>query len=452
MKTYNHLSEGDTNHSSLREKWGQNESVKVAENLLERDSNVFLHQSLSTPCLDNIVQTDGIYLVDSAGKKYMDFHGNNVHQLGYGHPHLIKVLKEQAETLSFSPRRFTNEKAILYAESLVALMPAELTRVLFAPGGTSAVSMAIKLARLVTGKFKIVSLWDSFHGAGLDTISIGGEAQFRESMGPMMPGVERIPPPNRYRNMWNTGDNDLAYADYLEYVIEKEGGIGAFIAETVRNTDVQIPSKAYWQRIREICDKHGVLLILDEIPIGFGRTGKMFAFEHFGIVPDIVCLGKGMGGGIVPIAGIVTREDYNDKASQVSLGHYTFEKNPLGAAVGLGVLETIQKENLLDKVSKDEGWMQQQMLILKERFKEIGDFRGIGLLWGIELVKDRHSKEKNYALAETVMYGCLEEGLSFKISQGNVIQLSPPLIIERYQLMDAISILKRVLESYIVDV
>ncbi|QES89815.1 aspartate aminotransferase family protein [Rhizosphaericola mali] len=449
MESYKHLSEGDINHSSLREKWSENQMIRVADELLKRDADVFLHQALSTPCLDNLVHAEGIYLIDSAGKKYMDFHGNNVHQLGYGHSALVGALKDQVEELAFCPRRFTNEKAINYAEALVATMPMELTRVLFAPGGTSAVSMAIKLARLVTGKFKMVALWDAFHGAGLDAISVGGEAQFREGMGPLMPGVERIAPPNRYRNIWNTGDNDVPYADYLEYVIEKEGGIGAFIAETVRNTDVQIPSKAYWKRIREICDKHGILLILDEIPIAFGRTGKMFAFEHFGIVPDIVCLGKGMGGGLIPMAGIVTREKFNAMAGQISLGHYTFEKNPMGAAVGLAVLETIQNQNLLLKVQSDEIWMRQQLNQLQHQYKEIGDIRGLGLLWGIELVKDRQTKEKHYILAEKVMYGCLEKGLSFKVSQGNVLQLSPPLIIDRQQLIEAMNILIEVLDESI---
>ncbi len=155
-----------------------------------------------------------------------------------------------------------------------------------------------------------------------------------------------------YRGVFET-DNDSIYADYLEYVVQKEGDIGAFIIETIRNTDVQIPSLAYWKRVREICDKYNILLILDEIPIAFGRSGKMFAFEHFGIEPDIICIGKGMGGGIFPMAGIVVRESFNI-AKDISLGHYTHEKSPLGCVATLATIEYIEQNNILLKVQEDQ--------------------------------------------------------------------------------------------------
>lgn len=155
------------------------------------------------------------------------------------------------QTLPFAPRRFTHETAIRCAEKLTEIAGGEPNRVLFAPGGTSVIGMALKLARHITQNFKVVSLWDAFHGASLDAISVGGEACFRQGMGPLMAGVERIPPAITYRGAFPREDgSDVHYADYLEYVIEKEGGIGAFIAEAVRNTDVQVPSRAYWQRVR----------------------------------------------------------------------------------------------------------------------------------------------------------------------------------------------------------
>jgi 4-aminobutyrate aminotransferase len=350
-------------------------------------------------------------------------------------------VKAQMDVLPFSPRRYTNAPAVALATRLAGLMPGDLNRVLFAPGGTSAVGMALKLARLVTGKHKVISYWDSFHGASLDAISAGGEREFRKGMGPLMPGVERIPPPETYRGVFGS---ELAYADYLEYVIEKEGDIGAFIAETVRNTDVQIPSAAYWKRVREICTRHGVLLILDEIPIAFGRTGRMFAFEHYGITPDIVCLGKGLGAGIIPMAAIVTRDAYNI-ASDVSLGHYTFEKNPLGCTAALAMFDFIEERRLLEKVASDEAFMRARLEDLRQRCPLIGDIRGLGLLWGVELVRDRDTREKAVTEAEQVMYACLEAGLSFKVSQGNVLQLSPPLVITREELETALHILEKAL-------
>jgi 4-aminobutyrate aminotransferase len=437
--------EGDINLSASREAWYTVITDPETKQYLEEDARYFLHQSLSTPCLDVLESCEGIYLTDIRGKRYMDFHGNNVHQLGYRNTYIIDRVKAQMDVLPFSPRRYTNVPAIQLAKKLGALLPGDLKRVLFAPGGSSAISMALKLARIVTGKHKIVSLWDSFHGASLDAIAAGGERDFRKGMGPLAPGVERIPPPMTYRGPFTHSGDDTAYADYLEYVIEKEGDIGAFLIETIRNTDVQIPSQRYWQRVREICTRHQVLLILDEIPIAFGRTGKMFAFEHYGIEPDIVCLGKGLGGGVMPMAGIVTRESFN-VAAEVSLGHFTFEKSPLGSVAALAMLEYIEENNILEKVRNDETFMREQLERLQQRFPLIGDVRGIGLLWGIELVTDRTTRQKAVHEAERVMYACLQQGLSFKVSQGNVLQLSPPLIITREELSAALRILEGALE------
>ncbi|HRP32674.1 MAG TPA: aspartate aminotransferase family protein [Agriterribacter sp.] len=433
--------EGDINLSASRDAWYKVIAHAETQKYLDEDAEYFLHQSMSTPCLDVLTSCEGIYITDLTGKSYMDFHGNNVHQVGYRNPFVIERIKAQMDILPFSPRRYTNVPAVELAKKLASLFPGDLNRVLLAPGGTSAIGMALKLARIVTGKHKVVSLWDSFHGASLDAIAAGGEQVFRKGMGPLMPGVERIPPPTTYRGIFGDDGNDVVYANYLEYVIEKEGDIGAFIAETIRNTDVQIPSKAYWKRVREICSRNGVLLILDEIPIAFGRTGKMFAFEHYEIEPDIVCLGKGLGAGVMPLAAMVTRDAYNI-AAEVSLGHYTHEKSPLGSVAACAMLEFIEKEAILNKVNADAIFMKTALETLRQKHTLIGDIRGIGLLWGIELVKNRNTKEKAVEEAEMVLYDCLHNGLSFKVSQGNVLQLSPPLTITRQQLKEAIAIVE----------
>ncbi|WP_375147331.1 aspartate aminotransferase family protein [Vibrio parahaemolyticus] len=435
IKPTHFRSEGDVNTTPARQAWNASMDDERTQVLLKRDSEVFLHQAMSTPCLDTLDAAEGIYIQDATGKKYMDFHGNNVHQLGYGHPHVIKRVQEQIAKLPFSPRRFTNETAIECAEKLTQICGGELNRVLFAPGGTSAVGMALKLARHITGNYKVVSLWDSFHGASLDAISVGGEACFRQGMGPLMAGVERIPPAVSYRGAFPVADgSDVHYADYLEYVIEKEGGVGAFIAEAVRNTDVQVPSKAYWKRIREICDKHNVMLIIDDIPNGMGRSGEWFTYQAYDIEPDMLCIGKGLGGGLVPIAAMVTKDKYNT-AEQISMGHYTHEKSPIGCAAALATMEAIEQDGLLDKVKADSQFMREKLLEMKAKYPVIGDVRGIGMLWGIELVTDHESKARAYDEAEAVLYQCLNNGVSFKVSQGNVIQLSPPLIITREQLI-----------------
>ncbi|EMP4112358.1 aspartate aminotransferase family protein [Vibrio parahaemolyticus] len=451
IKPTHFRSEGDVNTTPARQAWNASMDDERTQALLKRDSEVFLHQAMSTPCLDTLEAAEGIYIQDATGKKYMDFHGNNVHQLGYGHPHVIKRVQEQIAKLPFSPRRFTNETAIECAEKLTQICGGELNRVLFAPGGTSAVGMALKLARHITGNCKVVSLWDSFHGASLDAISVGGEACFRQGMGPLMAGVERIPPAVSYRGAFPVSDgSDVHYADYLEYVIEKEGGVGAFIAEAVRNTDVQVPSKAYWKRIREICDKHNVMLIIDDIPNGMGRSGEWFTYQAYDIEPDMLCIGKGLGGGLVPIAAMVTKDKYNT-AEQISMGHYTHEKSPIGCAAALATMEAIEQDGLLDKAKADSQFMREKLLEMKAKYPVIGDVRGIGMLWGIELVTDHESKARAYDEAEVVLYQCLNNGVSFKVSQGNVIQLSPPLIITREQLTEALAIFEEAIAKVCKD-
>lgn len=433
----NHLrTEGDINISAARAAWAERNNDPATKALLEADANCFLHQSLSTPCLDVLKSCEGVHITNLQGKRYMDFHGNNVHQLGYRNSYIIDRVKAQMDELPFSPRRFTNPASIELAQRLVGMTGGVLSRVLFAPGGTSAIGIALKLARVVTGKYKTISMWDAFHGASMDSITVGGEYMFQKDMGPLIPGNIHVPPPDSYRGMWVNADSehvDIAYANYIEYVIEKEGDIGALVAETVRNTDVMVPSKGYWKRVREICDKHGVLLILDEIPICLGRTGANFAYQNYGIEPDILVLGKGLGAGVVPMAAMLCREEYN-VAGHISLGHYTHEKSPLGAAAALAAIDYMEEFKVLEHVREMEHYMCGRLQEMYTRHEIIGQVRGTGMLWGVELVRDRATKEKDLTVAEKVMYRCMENGLSFKISAGNVLSLYPPLITSQSQM------------------
>lgn len=448
MTLKKHLhTEGDLNLSERRQQWHQAITDEETRAVLKADSDRFLHQALSSPCLDVLASSEGVRLKNLGGKSYIDFHGNNVHQLGYGNRYIIDRVKQQLDVLAFSPRRYTNLPAVALAERLVALTDHALSRVLFAPGGTSAISMALKLARLYTGKFKTIAMYDAFHGASMDSISVGGERVFQQGLGPLMAGNIHIPPVDTYRGMWfnpNQQTGDLAYADYLEYVIEKEGDVGAVVAETIRSTTVHVPSTAYWRRVRELCDRHGVLLILDEIPIGMGRTGKPFAYQHFGIVPDILVLGKGLGAGIIPMAAIVCSEALNI-AGDVSIGHFTHEKSPLGAAAALAAFDYMDEHDILGRASQLEDHIKRRLLAFQSRFDMIGDVRGAGLLWAVELVKDRVTKAKNNDAAEQVLYTCLELGLSLKVSDGNVLSLYPPLTITDEELDEALDILEEAL-------
>ena len=438
--------EGDINFSDNRQIWQLENIDADTQYWLDEDRKYFFAQSLSTPCLDVLDECYGVYIEDIQGKKYLDFHGNNVHQIGFRNPAVIEAIKEQLDKLPFSTRRYTNIEAIKFAQKLVSLTDNKLSKVLFAPSGALAVSTAIKIARAYTGKNRILSVWDSFHGASIDTISVGGEALFRNGIGPLIGETEHFPPPSTYRGIFSNENDDMKYAEYIEYIIEKDGNIAALISETIRNTDVIIPSQEYWKKVRKICDEHNVLLILDEIPTALGRTGEMFAYENYDIIPDIVCLGKGLGGGVIPMAGILANEKL-DNFPTMALGHYTFEKNPLGAIAGLATINYIEKSDLLNHVKELEEYTRDFLNYLKNKYSIIGDVRGIGLLWGIELVEDRATKKPANDSAEKIMYNCLENGLSFKISQGNIITLSPALIITKNELDNAFEILENAFKS-----
>jgi 4-aminobutyrate aminotransferase len=439
MDNLNLKMEGDINLTGARKDWVEKLPFETRE-VLASDGSCFLHQALSTPCLEVITGCDGPYIITHRGKKILDFHGNNLHQVGYKNRKVIDAVIHQLNTLPFSPRRYTNVTAVNLAQKLGSIIPG-LNRVLYAPGGSEANSMALKLARIVTGRHKVVSMWGSFHGSGMDALSVGGERTFRQNMGPLLPGIEHVPPPVSYRGFYHDDPGQDRSIEYIRYIFENEGDIGALIAETIRNTDVQVPAPGYWKKVRALCDEFGVLLILDEIPIALGRTGKFFAFEHYGIVPDMVTMGKGLGGGVFPMAALLTREAFNI-ASEQSIGHFTHEKSPVGSAAALAVLEFIEEENLTERAEKLGQLMLHRLLEMKEYYSMIGDVRGMGLLWGIDLVRDRKSKERAIHEAERIMYRCLGNGLSFKVSQGNIINLSPSLIITESQLEHALDILQ----------
>jgi 4-aminobutyrate aminotransferase len=438
-----HRSEGDINLSPRRAAWQDEHLDEQTRSLLEEDARYFLKQSLSTPCLNVMRGCAGIYIEDLQGRRYMDFHGNNVHQVGFANPIVVDAVKRQLDELSFCTRRYTNRVAVDLARKLAELSPGNLNKVLFCPGGTTAVGMAIKLARAVTGRHKTVSMWDSFHGASLDAISIGGEALFRQDIGPLLPGSEHAPPADEYRCIFGChqrGSCDLTCARYVEYILEKEGDIAAVISEPIRSTPY-IPKPEYWQTIRKACDRHGALLIFDEIPHALGRTGRMFTFENFGVIPDIVVIGKGLGGGVFPMAAVLAREDL-DVASDRALGHYTHEKSPLGCAAGLATIQFIEEHNLVQHAREVGSYALQRLNRMKDGHPLIGDVRGLGLFLGIELVKDRQTRERAIDEAEQVMYCSLSKGLSFKTTMGNILTLTPPLIITREEMGRALDIVE----------
>ena len=432
----------DSNLSEDRNAWTKRTISGETSRVLEEDSRYFLHQSLSTPALNAVRRLEGIFIEDLAGRRSMDFHGNNVHHIGYAHPKLIAALKAQLDDLTFSPRRYTNRASVDLARKMAELTGGTLGKCLFAPSGSDAVEIALTLTRGVTGRHKTISFWDSFHGNGFGARSVGGEAVFRDSrLGPLLPGAHLVAPPFCYRCAYGHADEDAcsrACVAAIRGVLEHEGDVGALIACPLAPSEY-IPPRWFWEEVQGLCRSFGALLIFDEIPYGLGKTGLMFGFQHYGVTPDILVTGKALGGGVVPIACVSAREEL-DVLGDLSIGHYTHEKNPFTAAAALATLSIIEEERLVEHAASLGEHGLHLAAALKERHRLVGDVRGKGLVMGIELVTNRDTRAPAVKEAGKVLYRALDKGLSLKTT-GGILALSPPLIIKPEELERAFAII-----------
>jgi len=274
---------------------------------------------------------------------------------------------------------------------------------------------------------------------------LGARPFFRRDVGPLLPGTEHVPPPGLAERFFGQdGRGHERLADYIDYVLEVQGDVAAIIAEPMRWTTVEPPPPGFWPKVRESCDRHGTLLIFDEVPSCLGRTGTMFACEQAGTAPDILVLGKGLGGGIMPMAAIVARADL-DVVPDGALGHYTHEKSSVGCAAALATLDVIQEEGLLAAARELGAHALDRLGLMARREPRISGVRGMGLYLGVEIGR-RGERDAN-ALAERLLYRCLEAGLSFKLGGGNVVTLCPPLTIPRPELDRALDIFDEAMSS-----
>ena len=338
-----------------RAAWQARALDEATRALLAEDARYFLRQSVSTPCLNAIAKAEGIWIEDVAGRRYMDFHGNNVHHIGYGHPRLKKAIAEQMEALPFAPRRYANAPAVALAEKLSAISPFG--------AGQGAVHH---------GRLGCRSRWRSRSPApppGASRRCRSGMPSMARASAPARcrgrrcsaPGPRRRWSPARCmsrpfgstRCPYGTSSAEAsgeACARMIEYVLEREGDIAALVAEPIRAVPY-LPPAGFWARVRAACDRHGTLLVFDEIPTGLGKTGEMFACQHDGVAPDILVLGKGLGGGILPIAAVLARPEL-DVGAEWAFGHYTHEKNPVTARAALTTIEIIEDEGLVENAAR----------------------------------------------------------------------------------------------------
>ena len=422
---------------------------------------------------------DGIYIIDADGKRYLDASGGAAGScLGHADPDVIQAIKDQAETLAFAHTAFfTSEAAEELANLLIGKAPDGIEVVYFVSGGSEAMEAALKMARqyfLEVGepeRTKFIARRQSYHGNTLGALSVGGNVWRREPFEAMLMDVGHIQPCYAYRNQLD-GETEEEYglraADELEAEIQRLGPetVIAFVAETVVGATAGVvpPVKGYFKRIRDICDRHGVLLILDEVMCGMGRTGTTFACEQDGIAPDIVCIAKGLGAGYQSIgAALVSAkvfQAFSEGSGFFQHGH-TYMGHPVACAAALAVQRKIQALDLLANVREQGEVLESRLLDRLGNHAHVGDIRGRGLFRGIELVADRATKEpfdpalklhagiKAQAMDRGLIYypgGGTADGV-----QGDHILLAPPFIIEKPEIDELVDRLSAAIDAAIKD-
>ena len=387
----------------------------------------------------------GCTITDVDGNEYLDFiAGIAVGSLGHCHPHYVKRLTEQLERITFGS--FSTETRARFLELVSGLLPEGITHIQMFSGGAEAVEAAFRLAKSVTKKFEFVGFWGGYHGKTAGVIGLLGGG-YRNHQGPFQPGMHLSPYANCYRCPWKLEHPScgLACAEHLRNVIKNDtqDEVAAIILEPMQGTAGNvIPPDDFIHAVREIADEFGALLIADEILTGFGRTGTMWASEQFGLKPDVMTIGKGIGGGF-PLSAVASSfERMSAKPfGEPSGSSSSYGGNPLAAAAGLAAVEAILDEKLVENSARVGALMLDALKELQNKYRFIGDVRGRGLMIGVELVADRATKVPlDRTITRALFHEALERGL-VTMSYSHVIRINPPLVITEDEAMRGIDIL-----------
>ena len=403
---------------------------------------------------------EGIYLDDARGKRWIDgISGLWVVNAGHGRREIGEAMAEQAGKVAYaSAASYTTTPAVQLAHTLAELTPGDLSRVFFCSGGSEAVETALKIAKQVQAlrgfpkRYKVIARRGSYHGAtfGAMSLTTGNRPQVERFFGPLMAGVYHVPSPNHYRNDFDLEGEagDIMCAKWVEQEILFQGPetVAAVIGEPISSSNgVHVPSPKYWQLLREICDRHGVLLIMDEVINGFGRTGKWFATEHFGVTPDIMTMAKGLSSGYCPIAAAVVRPSVFEifQNADNTMNHLlTFGGQAVAAAAALKNIEIMRREGLVENAAALGPYLLDGLKSLVANHPTVGDARGLGLLCAIELVKDKETKEKwgmGSPYTKRINELVLERGLLSRV--WDVVHIAPPLVVTREEIDRIVAIL-----------
>ncbi len=406
----------------------------------------------------------GCTVTDALGRSYVDvMSGLWLKNVGYGRHEIADAAYQQMLKLTYMPMGSTTEPTIRLAEKVARITPGDLSRCFFTSGGSEAVETAMKLARAYfkrTGeplRTKFISRKGSYHGATFGTLALGGSPIFPKSdYEPLLAGVFHAPQPLPYRCEYG-GATPEECAERcvraIEDIIKFQGPntIAAVVAEPVSTPyGAVVPAPNYWPLLREVCDRYGCLLIADEVITGFGRTGKMFACDHWGVTPDIMTVAKGITSGYIPMGAAITRKHVSDAfvgSEKAAFRHViTFGGHPVAAAAALKNIEIMETEGMPENAAKMGAYLKEGLLELQQRHRIIGDVRGLGLLCGLELVQDRTSKEyfpTEAELGRRLTQGFSEGGLILR--GGDVMNIAPPLCVTSSEIDEILLVLDRVI-------
>ena len=407
-----------------------------------------------------IERAEGVWIYDVDGNVYLDFSSFiSVNNLGYPtHPEVKRVVLEQIEKLAHAAGTdFYNPYQVLLAKKLVSVVPGETQKkVFFSNSGTEANEAAIKLVRQATGRKFILSFYGAFHGRTLGSLALtASKSVQKKGMFPWAPGVVYAPFPNPYRNPWHIdgyeypGELVNRVIEFIEeYVFERLVPPEEFAATIVEPIQGEggyvVPPRTFFSELKKSLDKYGILLIDDEVQMALGRTGKMLAIEHFGVVPEVVTLAKALSGGVVPIGATVFKAELDFK--QPGMHSNTFGGHALACMVALKTIEVV--ESLLPHVQRVEKIFREELTSLKEKSSRVGDVRGLGLAWGVEFVTDKKSKKPDPQVRNRVIRTALEKGLVLLPCGKSSVRLIPPLVISEEEAKLGLELFKQaVLEA-----
>lgn len=437
------------------------ESEQILQNCLEHTLFSWSKQSGLNPI--NAEKANGVYLTDRDGKRYIDFSSQLMNvNIGHGNARVAEAVAEQMKQLSYVfPGMITKARGDL-GKKLAEISPGSLNKTFFTLGGAEAIENAMKLARVYTGRHKILSHYRSYHGGTYGAASVGGDPRKFAVDSQGLPNMVHVENPYYYRCPWNSKSPEECAenaAANVEMVIRYEGpqNVAAILFEGESGSSgcIKYPP-GYLKKVKAIAEKYGILLIIDEVMSGFGRTGKWFGIEHHGVEPDIMCMAKGLTSGYIPLGGMIVKEEiaqhFNDKALPLGL---TYSAHAVGCAAALAVIDVMEEENMIGNAAAMGGYVEKKVGEMAQKHPSIGDFRNTGLMGCIELVKNRDTREPmapwnaspdEMAIMNKVAARIRELGM-FTFVRWNWIFIAPPLCITTDEIDEGLEIISKAISE-----